>query len=93
MYYVYMMTNASNSVLYVGMTNDLRRRAAEHRTHRNPDSFTAKYKSHKLVWFEQTKSVFSAITREKQIKDWSRKKKLELILDVNPTFTDLFPTL
>ena len=93
MYYVYIMTNASNSALYVGMTNDLRRRVAEHKAHRNPDSYTAKYKSHKLVWFEQTKSVYSAITREKQIKDWSRGKKLEMILAANPTFMDLFPTL
>ncbi|MBO7404408.1 MAG: GIY-YIG nuclease family protein [Clostridia bacterium] len=93
MYYVYIMTNASHSVLYVGMTNDLHRRAAEHRTHRNPDSFTAKYRIHKLIWFEQTRNVYSAITREKQIKDWSREKKLKLILDANPTFTDLFPTL
>ncbi|MBQ4351422.1 MAG: GIY-YIG nuclease family protein [Clostridia bacterium] len=93
MYYVYIMTNTFNSTLYVGMTNDLRRRVTEHRTNRNPDSFTAKYHAHKLVWFEQTKSVYSAISREKQIKDWSRKKKLDLILGTNPSFVDLYPTL
>ncbi len=65
----------------------------EHRTERNPDSFTAKYHVHKLVWFEGTQNVYSAIAREKQLKDWSRARKLNLILETNPTFMDLFPTL
>ena len=90
MYYVYMLTNATNVVLYTGVTNDLRRRVFEHKNHFDPKSFTARYKAEKLVYFEQTTDVRSAIEREKQIKSWSRKKKNELVENFNPTWRELY---
>lgn len=91
LYYVYIMSNKYNSVLYVGMTNDLSRRVGEHRNHRNPFSFTARYQVHKLVYYETTANVKSAIEREKQIKSWSRDRKVELIEKYNPTWEALLP--
>ena len=79
MYYVYMLTNATGTVLYTGVTNDLIRRVYEHKTYADPNSFTAKYAVHKMVYFEQTSSRYEAISREKQIKSWSRKKKNQLV--------------
>ena len=67
-YYVYILTNKYGTVLYTGVTKDLVRRVYEHKNHMNKDSFTAKYKVTKLVYFEQTTDVKSAIEREKQIK-------------------------
>ena len=67
-YYVYIMTNKNRNVLYVGVTNDLIRRAYEHRNHLDPGSFTARYKVTDLVYFEQTTDVHAALAREKQIK-------------------------
>ena len=90
MYYVYMLTNATNVVLYTGVTNDLRRRVFEHKNHFDPKSFTARYKAEKLVYFEQTTDARSAIEREKQIKSWSRKKKNELVENFNPTWRELY---
>jgi len=74
-YYVYILTNKSNSVLYTGVTNNLIRRVYEHQSHL-VKGFTDKYNVTKLVYFEQTESVESAILREKQIKAGSRKKKI-----------------
>ena len=74
-YFVYILTNRTNVVLYTGVTNDLERRLWEHRSHADPNSFTARYQVHKLVYFEMTPDIRSAIAREKQIKSWSRKKK------------------
>lgn len=91
LYYVYIMSNKYNSVLYVGMTNNLSRRVWEHRNHRNPFSFTARYQVHKLVYYEATVNVKSAIEREKQIKSWSRDRKVELIEKYNPTWEALLP--
>ena len=88
MYYVYMMANWNNYVLYTGMTNDLERRIFEHKN-KFTDSFTKRYKVNKLVYFEYTENVDSAIAREKQIKGWVRKKKNELINSVNPEWRDL----
>ena len=86
-YYVYMMTNISKT-LYVGITNDIDRRVYEHK-HKLIDGFTKKYNIVKLVYFEETDDVNSAIAREKQIKGWLRKKKIALIESVNPHWKDL----
>ena len=88
MYYVYILTNQNNTVLYTGITNDLKRRVNEHREGL-ADGFTKKYRVHKLVYFEETSEVISAIAREKQIKGGSRKKKIDLIVSVNPEWRDL----
>ncbi len=88
MYYVYILTNDYGSVLYVGVTNDLERRLYEHKNHLL-DGFTKKYNVHKLVYYETTKNVDEAIFREKQIKNFSRKKKEKLIDTMNPTRKDL----
>ena len=76
MYYVYILSNFTNTVVYTGVTNDLIRRIYEHKYNSNPNSFTAKYSVHKLVYFEQTSSRYEAISREKQIKSWNRKKRI-----------------
>lgn len=87
-YYVYMITNKTNKVLYTGVTNDLSRRVFEHET-RAVKGFTAKYNVTKLVWFEHTGNVEAAIAREKQIKGWLRSKKNALIEEFNPEWVDL----
>ena len=92
-YYVYMMTNKYHNVLYTGVTNDLIRRVYEHRNHLLKDSFTAKYRINKLVYFESTEDVESAIEREKQIKSWNRKRKNALVESQNPTWIDQYPTI
>ena len=90
MYYVYILTNKNHTVLYTGVTRDLVRRVYEHKNHADPDSFTAKYKVNKLVYFEETPDVRAAIAREKQIKSWSRARKMELIFEMNPKWVDLY---
>ena len=92
-YYVYMMTNRYQNVLYTGVTNDLIRRVYEHRNHLIKDSFTARYHVTKLVYFEITNDVCSAIEREKQIKSWSRARKNALVESQNPTWVDQYPLL
>jgi len=77
-------------VLYTGVTRDLVRRVYEHKNHIDKDSFTAKYNVTKLVYFEQTTDVRSAIEREKQIKSWSRDRKTSLIFEMNPKWVDLY---
>lgn len=89
MYYVYILTNKTNIVLYTGVTNDLSKRLAEHKTKRNPKAFTARYNVSKLVFYEVTTDVISAIEREKQIKAGSREKKIALINAMNPEWKDL----
>lgn len=86
-YYVYIMTNKSKT-LYTGVTNNLERRVYEHK-HKLIPGFTSKYKIDKLVYFEETTDINSAIKREKQIKGWLRKKKIELIESINPEWNDL----
>ena len=78
-YYVYIMSSTSNYTIYTGVTNNLVRRVYEHRTGADPDGFTTKYAVKKLVYYESTHDVLSAIEREKQIKSWSRKKKNTLL--------------
>ncbi|MBI3602044.1 MAG: GIY-YIG nuclease family protein [Candidatus Omnitrophica bacterium] len=87
-YYVYFLTNWSNKVLYVGVTNDLKRRVYEHRNGL-VDGFTRRYHVHKLVYYEMCEEIEGAILREKQIKAGSRQKKVDLIKRVNPTWEDL----
>ena len=89
-YYVYILTNKHKTVLYTGVTNDLVRRVYEHKNHADPKSFTAKYKTDRLVYFEQTSDVRSAIEREKQIKSWLRDRKTDLIFQSNPHWLDLY---
>jgi len=88
MYYVYILTNKYHTVLYTGITNNLERRLYEH-THGESDGFTKRYRVTKLVHFEETTDVNAAITREKQIKGWTRKKKESLIEQSNPKWKDL----
>lgn len=87
-YYVYMMASSNNNALYVGMTNDIKRRYVEHASELIP-GFTRKYKIHKLVYLECFAEVNDAIAREKQIKGWSRVKKNVLVNDQNPLWNDL----
>ena len=88
MYFVYMLTNWDDSVLYIGVTGNLPKRLYEHRSGL-VEGFTKKYNVHKLVYFEQTSDVYSAISREKQLKKWSRTKKNMLVNSVNPQWRDL----
>ena len=88
MYFVYILSNWDDSVLYIGVTSNLPRRLYEHRNGL-ADGFTKKYNVHKLVYYEHTSDVYSAISREKQLKKWSRSKKNALILKTNPDWHDL----
>ena len=87
-YYVYLLTNWNNQVMYVGVTNNLERRIYEHRN-KLVDGFTKKYNVEKLVYFETTSDVLAAIEREKQIKKWRREKKNQLVIEMNPEWKDL----
>lgn len=86
-YYVYILTNDRNTVLYTGVTNDLERRLHEHKESKL--GFTSRYNCHKLVWFETGCEAEQAITREKQIKAGSRARKIALIESANPKWKDL----
>ena len=88
-YYVYILTNKRHTVLYTGLTNDLKRRVYEHRE-KLVSGFTKKYYVYKLVYYEETESIESAILREKQIKGGSRQKKIDLIQSQNPHWRDLY---
>ena len=87
-YFVYILTNWNNKVMYIGVTNDLQRRLFEHKSGLI-DGFTKKYHVHKLVYYEDTTDVQSAIAREKQLKSWSRAKKDALVELMNPQWEDL----
>ena len=89
-FWVYIVTNEHDSVLYIGMTNDLARRISEHRVGEIP-GFTANYRCRKLVYYEHCTNVHDAIAREKQLKKWSRSKKVGLIATMNPRRNDLAP--
>jgi putative endonuclease len=91
-YYVYIMTNETNTVTYTGVTNDLLRRIQEHKN-KLIEGFTKKYNINKLVYYEAGESIESAILREKQIKSWSRKEKVALINTMNPDWHDLYVEL
>ena len=87
-YYGYIMTNRYNNVMYIGITNDLKRRVYEHKTGVF-EGFTKKYDVHKLVYFEKCHEVTDAIKREKQLKSWRREKKNALVEEVNPDWKEL----
>ena len=89
-YYVYILANATNVAIYVGVTKDLVRRVYKHRHHADPNSFTARHNIHKLVYYEYTTDVTAAIEREKQIKGWNRKRKNKLVETMNPNWEDLY---
>ena len=86
--YVYILTNNRKTVLYTGVTSDLQKRIYQHK-HKVMLGFTSKYKCNSLVWYEQADEITAAITREKQIKAGSRKKKEALINTMNPRWEDL----
>jgi len=90
-YYVYILTNTHHNVLYTGVTNDLERRCYEHKQ-KKIMGFTQKYNVDKLIYFERFDSIDSAIAREKQIKGFSRAKKLALINEVNSDWKELLHT-
>ena len=90
--YIYLLTNKHNNVLYTGVTNDLIRRVYEHKN-KLVTGFTQKYNVDRLVYYEVCSSIIVAIEREKQIKGWSRKKKNNVINDLNPEWNDLYPSL
>ncbi|MBN1388807.1 MAG: GIY-YIG nuclease family protein [Bacteroidales bacterium] len=87
-YYVYILTNRYNTVLYIGVTNNLKRRVCEHKT-RFSKGFTWRYNVDKLVYYENFKTISKAILREKRLKKWKRAWKEELINNFNPEWRDL----
>ena len=91
-YAVYIMASRRNGTLYVGVTNDIARRAFEHRNGVGA-AFTRKYGVTRLVWYERYADVNEAIAREKQLKKWERAWKLEIIAAMNPDWNDLHQTL
>jgi putative endonuclease len=88
-YYVYILASKKNGVLYIGMTNDLRKRVFEHKNNL-VDGFTKRYNVKKLVYFELTNQPRDAINREKRLKKWKRQWKIELIESMNPDWKDLY---
>ncbi|MBR2904156.1 MAG: GIY-YIG nuclease family protein [Clostridia bacterium] len=96
MYYVYILVNKTNKVMYVGVTNDLQRRLYEHKNEL-VDGFTKRYHVHKLVYYESYNGAKEAIAREKQIKGFLRARKNRLVEALNPSWEDLsgelFPDL
>ena len=92
-YYVYILSNITNTTIYTGVTNDLVRRVYEHKHNFDKDSFPTKYSVHKLVYFESTPSRYAAISREKQIKSWNRRRKNQLVESMNPEWIDLYNSI
>ena len=92
-YYVYILANATNTTIYVGVTKNLLHRVYEHKNKLDPNSFSAKYDIHKLVYYENTCDVRAAIEREKQIKGWNRARKNKLVESRNPKWEDLYQAL
>ena len=90
-YYVYFLTNWNNKVLYIGVTNNLQRRLYQHKS-KSVKGFTEKYNTNKLVYFEETSDISTAITREKELKKWRRQKKDNLVEKMNPEWNDLTET-
>jgi putative endonuclease len=88
MYYVYILASKRNGTLYIGVTNDLQRRVYEHKNNLI-QGFTQTYNIHMLVYFEETSDINEALIREKQLKKWERKWKLELIEKTNNEWKDL----
>lgn len=91
-YWVYILASRRNGTLYTGVTRDIVRRVCEHKSDAFP-GFTKRYGVHRLVWYESTTYLHAAITREKRIKAWKRRWKLELIEKTNPEWDDLYDKL
>ena len=91
--YTYIATNKNNTVIYTGITDNLKERMLNHKTKKYKNSFTARYNVNKLVYYEETESINAAHKREKQIKAGSRKKKIDLINSINPEWKDLYDML
>jgi len=91
-HFVYILTNKRNGTLYLGVTNHLKRRVFKHKE-KKIKGFTKKYGLDKLVYFEQTNDVYSALEREKKLKKWNRGWKLKLIEKDNPNWDDLYNTM
>ena len=91
-YFVYIMASQKNGTLYIGVSGNLKKRVYEHRNDLI-EGFTKKYQVHRLVYFESTIDVYSAITREKQMKAWKRQWKIDLIEEKNPDWKDLYDDL
>ncbi len=89
---VYILTSQRNGTLYIGVTSDLIKRVWEHQSD-VVEGFTKQYQVHTLVWYEVHENMESAITREKQLKEWRRQWKVELIEKSNPYWNDLYPTI
>ena len=89
-YYVYILADNLNRVIYTGVTRDLVRRVYQHKHNMDPKSFTAKYHVHKLVYFESTSDIRAALEREKQIKSWNRKRKNDLVASQNASWSELY---
>ena len=87
-YFVYCLTNWDNRVIYIGVTNNLERRLSEHKN-KTVEGFTKRYNVNKLVYFEETSDIESAIMREREIKAWRREKKNRLVCSTNPEWCDL----
>lgn len=88
-YFIYILTNKNHTVLYTGVTNNLEKRLFEHENKVSENSFTAKYNTDILVYYEYTEDIHAALNREKQIKAGSRAKKMSLINQMNPGWKDL----
>lgn len=88
LFWVYMMSNKTRKVLYIGVTNDLQRRVTEHKNG-EISGFTRRYRCHALVYFEEYQNIKDAIAREKELKGWLRSKKESLITTINPNLEDL----
>ena len=86
-YFVYILSSRTKR-LYIGVTNDLERRVAQHKR-RDVEGFTSRYNIDRLVYYEETDDVWAALSREKQLKGWMRVRKLELVSDLNPEWRDL----
>jgi len=91
-YYIYLMTNYTNTAIYTGITDNLVRRVYEHKN-KIIKGFTGRYNVSKLVYFEQYEDIRDAIAREKQLKAGSRQKKIDLIIKDNPNYEDLYPKI
>lgn len=91
-YFIYIMTNKNNTVLYTGVTNNLQKRVYQHKE-KLVDGFTKKYNINKLVYYEVFGDIYGAISREKQIKAGSRQKKIILINSINKEWKDLYDEL
>ncbi|MBC8588555.1 GIY-YIG nuclease family protein [Paratissierella segnis] len=89
MYYVYILTNKTNNVLYTGVTHNLVKRVYEHKN-KITKGFTSKYNVNKLVYYEAIDEIIVAIEREKEIKGWIRERKIELVRSKNPKWNDLY---